>query len=167
MIFALPTSWSACEYLRHCFEFATSTNAARSYGFHRCYLCALGAACLRFGAICLRFGAFVLPTHRTATLSSAFLALLYGESGGGDQRGLAAVQSQRLRLLACSALHMSLLRKLSDHRPELARRGAVLQWLMRRVCGSRLVFSCIDLAIRARILAVNSFCQHEGQHPPW
>ena len=131
----------------------------RSYGFHRRYLCALCAACMRFGA-------FVFRAHRTATVSSAFPALLCGESGGVGKRGLAAVQSQRLRLLACSALHWSLIRKLSDHRPELARRGAVLHWLASRVCGSRLLFSCIDLAIRARLSALN-LCQHDGFHAAW
>lgn len=125
-----------------------SIHAEHSFGCHRRRLCALAAACSHFGSLLCRTRR---PPCPSPCSSPALLALRCGGSGCVSD----VVQSQRLRLLALSAYHVFLLRKLIEcGRAFISPRsnGAILQFAIRRVCGVRFVFPCMDLALRARLL---------------
>lgn len=129
-------------------------HAGRSYGCHRRNLCALSAACLHFGTLFCR-------TRRPGCALPALRAAQYGDI----RRVPNVLQAQRLRLVALSAYHVFLLQKLSNNRHAFVSTrtsGAVLQCAMRRVCGTRLVLSCIDLAIRARLACERATLPHDS-----
>jgi hypothetical protein len=70
-------------------------------------------------------------------------------------QALVLVQTQRRRLLACAALRMALLQKLSRCQHQRAEYAA-LQRLIGRVCGRRLVLSWIECAVKARLVPLVS-----------
>ena len=123
------------------------SNTSRSYGLHRRYLCAIAAACAWFGVMhCC------IPSSHGA--SAPWLSVVYKDYSCVGGRSQAAVQAQRLRLLTFAALNMMLLQKLVHRRYQCASRRdslAMLLRLIKRSCGGRLVMSCIDCAIRARV----------------